>query len=159
MLSSLMATCERRKLKFSLYMNEFRSEGGFPTFYCFFCFFFVFVFFNKLSEWQTSWRPSVVMLATNQKYYLIRYLSRSPIYHPLTKEPEDSGYEISNGIRLESCAPFSQQQESHKGAHTVPSPRWRSHRNFSITAAETRVLFRSNMAHSQFYVDSISGWK
>lgn len=81
----------------------------------------------------------------------------SPSYHPLTKEPEDSGYEISNGIRLESCAPFSQQQESHKVAHTVPSPRWRSHRNFSITAAETRVLFRSNMAHGQFYVDSMSG--
>lgn len=81
----------------------------------------------------------------------------SPSYHPLTKEPEDSGYEISNGIRLESCAPFSQQQESHKGAHTVPSPRWRSHRNFSITTAETSVLLRWNMAHGQFYVDSMSG--
>ena len=39
-----MATCERGKLKFSLHMNEFRSEVGFPTF-C--LFFFVFVFASK----------------------------------------------------------------------------------------------------------------
>jgi len=97
------------------------------------------------------------MLATNQKILfnrLSQYLSKlSPADR---KDPEDSGYEISNGIRLESCAPFSQQQESHKAAHTLPSPRWRSHRNFSITAAETSVLLRWNMAHGQFYVDSMS---
>lgn len=81
-------------------------------------------FFNKLSGRQTSWRPSIVMLATNQKILfnpLSQYLSKlSPADR---KEPEDSGYEISNGIRLESCAPFSQQQESHERTHTLPSPR------------------------------------
>ena len=44
-----MATCKIGEFKFSLHMNEFRSEVGFPTFYCLFvccccCFFF---FANK----------------------------------------------------------------------------------------------------------------
>ena len=35
-----MATCKIGKLKFSLHMTEFRSEVGFPTFYCLFVLFF-----------------------------------------------------------------------------------------------------------------------
>ena len=35
-----MATCKIGEFKFSLHMNEFRSEVGFPTFYCLFVLFF-----------------------------------------------------------------------------------------------------------------------
>ena len=36
-----MATCKIGEFKFSLHINEFRSEVGFPTFYCLFVLFFV----------------------------------------------------------------------------------------------------------------------
>ena len=36
-----MATCKIGEFKFSLHMNEFRSEVGFPTFYCLFVVFFL----------------------------------------------------------------------------------------------------------------------
>ena len=39
-----MATCKIGEFKFSLHMNEFRSEVEFPTFYCLFVLFF---FANK----------------------------------------------------------------------------------------------------------------
>ena len=39
--SPLMATCKIGEFKYSLHMNEFRSEVGFPTFYCLFVFFFL----------------------------------------------------------------------------------------------------------------------
>ena len=35
-----MATCKIGEFKFSLHMNEFRSDVGFPTFYCLFVLFF-----------------------------------------------------------------------------------------------------------------------
>ena len=35
-----MATCKIGEFKFSLHMNKFRSEVGFPTFYCLFVLFF-----------------------------------------------------------------------------------------------------------------------
>ena len=38
-----MVTCKIGEFKFSLHMNEFRSEVGFPTFYCL----FVFIFFTN----------------------------------------------------------------------------------------------------------------
>ena len=42
-----MATCKIGEFKFSLHMNEFLSEVGFPTFYCLFVVVVVFFFANK----------------------------------------------------------------------------------------------------------------
>jgi len=42
-----MATCKIGEFKFSLHMNEFRSEVGFPTFYCLFVVVVVFFLANK----------------------------------------------------------------------------------------------------------------
>ena len=39
-----MATCKIGEFKFSLHLNEFRSEVGFPIFYCL----FVVVFFLRI---------------------------------------------------------------------------------------------------------------
>lgn len=91
----------------------------------------------------------------SKKIVQFHYPSISPGDHQRTKEPADSGYEISeisDGIRPESCDPFGQRHESDNGAHAVPSPRRWSHWNFSITAAETSMLLGWNMARGQFFV-------
>ena len=46
-----MATCKIGGSKFSLHMNEFRSEVGFPTFYSFFSFF---SFVNKAASTKAN---------------------------------------------------------------------------------------------------------
>ena len=57
------------------------------------------VWLTSANDQRTSCRPFIVMQTSNQKNYIFHYPRVSPGATPLTKKPEDFGYEIGSQQR------------------------------------------------------------